>query len=228
MEIWVANADGSNAAPLTHGPGLAQGTARWSPDGRWVAFDSLDANGQYDIYVIESSGGQPRPITSGPSSKHYPSWSRDGRWVYYQSNRTGRAEVWRTPFAGGPPQQVTTEGGQVPYESTDGRTLFYKKATGELFAKPVAGGPERRLIGGVDVNLFAVTEKGIYSWGPRGADRKYPLLFVDLTSGRSTEVARLAAQPAAGGLTVSPDRQSVLYTASLTTGSDLKLIENFR
>src|SRR5258708_26266966 len=35
-EIWLAAADGSNPMQLTHGPGIWQGTPRWSPDGQRV------------------------------------------------------------------------------------------------------------------------------------------------------------------------------------------------
>ena len=57
-----------------------------------------------------------------------PSWSGDGRFIYYGSNRTGRYQIWRVPVAGGPEEQVTRESGFLPFESLDGRTLYYKRA----------------------------------------------------------------------------------------------------
>src|SRR5207253_1039735 len=39
-EIWVARADGSGVVQMTNRLGRTQGTPRWSPDGRWIAFDS--------------------------------------------------------------------------------------------------------------------------------------------------------------------------------------------
>ena len=47
-EIWLADADGSNITRLTRGPG-SQGGARWSPDGRSIAFDSRAEDGQVDV-----------------------------------------------------------------------------------------------------------------------------------------------------------------------------------
>jgi eukaryotic-like serine/threonine-protein kinase len=226
-EIWIANADGANAVQLTHGPGRDQGTPRWSPDGRWIAFDSYDAKGQGDIYVIASSGGQPRQITTGPSDESIPSWSRDGTWVYFQSGRTGRLEIWRAPFAGGEPVQVTRAGGSGGRESTDGKTLFYRKSGGGMFAQPLDGGPEVKLCDGV-AGSFAVVQNGIYYRTARGSDGRWPLMFFDLASRTSVVVDRIAADSLGGGLAVSPDRKTVLYSASLAGGSDLKLIENFR
>jgi eukaryotic-like serine/threonine-protein kinase len=230
-EIWVANADGSDASQLTHGPGRNQGSAKWSPkDGRWMAFDSQAADGQFDIYVIESSGGQARQITSEPSNQNTPNWSRDGQWIYYRSDRTGRGEIWRTRFSGGQPEQVTTEGAEMAYESPDGKTLFYTTRAGEVRARAVEGGPSRRLVVGVSVlsNSVAITKDGFYYMGARGADRLWPLSFYDQASGKSREVARLADVYQAR-ISASPDGRDVLYAADAAgTRVDLKLIENFR
>jgi len=38
-EVWVSNIDGGNLVKLTSLDGPGAGTARWSPDGRWIAFD---------------------------------------------------------------------------------------------------------------------------------------------------------------------------------------------
>ena len=97
-------------------------------DGKQLAFDSQGQDGSVDIYTIESVGGQARRLTSAASNEPQPSWSRDGRWIYFSSDRTGRFEIWRCPFPAGTVdqwQQMTTEGGDVAFESSDGRTLFY-------------------------------------------------------------------------------------------------------
>ena len=228
-EIWTADADGTAPTQLTRGPGRNQGAATWSPDGRWIAFDSQGADGAMDIYVIESSGGQARRITSEPSNEVHPSWSHDGRWIYFRSDRTGRREAWRAPSSGGKWEQVTSTGAEYAFESTDGKTLFYVRTTGELFAMPVGGGQERRLIDFVASGPgtgIAVVPAGIYYWSRTGTDGLTPLLFFDLSSRRSTELARVAGR--GPGLTASPDRKSVLFVRSVDSGGDLMLIENFR
>jgi Tol biopolymer transport system component len=126
-EIWVTQSDGSKPIQMTNRLGRFQGTPRWSPDGRWIAFDSLGQNGHWDIYVMEATGGAPRKITFEDSDVLMPSWSHDGKWIYFRSDRIGGFDIWRVPFAGGRQEQVTTNGGTLGFESTDGKTLFYIK-----------------------------------------------------------------------------------------------------
>ncbi len=127
-EVWLANADGSDATRLTRGPGRAQSAPRWSPDGRTIAFDSTSAEGRVDVWTIGVDGADLRQVTRDSAADNMPSFSRDGRLLYFGSNRTGRFEIWRVPVAGGAEEQLTHEGGCVPFESVDGRTLYYMRS----------------------------------------------------------------------------------------------------
>ena len=60
-----------------------------------------------------------------------PRFSPDGRWIAYQSNESGRIEIYVRPFPGaGARVQVSTEGGTVPVWARSGRALFYRTAAG--------------------------------------------------------------------------------------------------
>jgi len=228
FEIWTAASDGSNTLQLTNGPGMSQGTPRWSPDGQWIAFDSLGEDGDVDVFVIDAAGGPPRRLTPENSDESVPSWSRDGKWIYFRSNRTGRDEVWRSPFAGGPAVQVTDAGGYVAFESWDGKTLYYAKgSTSPLFARSLAGGSERQVLDTVAYRAFFPVEAGIYHIGLGQKPDAYALKFHDFASGKSRTLSRIEA-PLDLGLAVSPDRKNMLFTVQNPGGSDLMLIENFR
>jgi TolB protein len=90
VQIWTANADGSNAVQVTSmDPVATTGTPRWSPDSRQLVFDS-NAGG-YHMYIVSADGGQPRALTTGSSRNFTGWWSPDGKWIYFTSDRGGRA-----------------------------------------------------------------------------------------------------------------------------------------
>jgi Tol biopolymer transport system component len=70
-EIWTRDGKGGQLKQLTAFRGPVTGTPRWSPDGRWIAFD-LVAAGNPNIYVISSQGGTPRRLTNGPFGNYMP------------------------------------------------------------------------------------------------------------------------------------------------------------
>jgi Tol biopolymer transport system component/tRNA A-37 threonylcarbamoyl transferase component Bud32 len=229
MQVWVANADGSGPVQLTNAKRFA-GSPRWSPDGRWLAFDSQDADPQWDIYVIEAAGGKPRRITNHPADDHVPSWSLDGKWIYFGSDRTGSQQIFRVPAAGGEPVQVTSNGGDAALVSPDGKTVYYTKirlGTAPLFAKPLDGGPERQVLDAVQDRDFWVTQDRIYYIGGRDPVGFYPLGFLDLTTAKTTQLGKIQER-IGRGLSVSPDGKKFLYTGYSYAGSDLRVVENFQ
>jgi Tol biopolymer transport system component len=227
-EIWVANADGSHWVQLTKEVGRGQGTPHWSPEGRLIVFDSLGADGKSRIYVIEANGGRPRRVGSDAANDSWPSWSRNGKWVYFYSDRTGRTEVWRVRLDDGTPQQVTGNGGRAALESTDGRAVFYMKSDrGPLFIRSLDGGPEREVLDYVSERAFAVFADGIYYIGRPAPDRQYPIQFYAFSTGASRLLLQVEG-PVQQGLSLSPDRKTILFSKSATAGTDLMMIENFR
>ena len=152
--IWLSDADGSHPVQLTTSKSDS-GTPRWSPDGRRLVFDSLEA-GNWDLYVVGVDGGMPRRLTQEPSEDGTGTWSRDGRSIYFHSDRTGRSEIWKIPADGGTAVQVTRSGGFYAVESEDGRDLYYSKspAIGNLACAPlgwrrVGSGEGARGLGGL-------------------------------------------------------------------------------
>ena len=231
-EIWIAQADGSKPVQLTHGPGRSQGTARWSPDGRWIAFDSRRQDGHTEVYVMDAAGSAPRRITFGPSNDAIPFWSRDGKWLYFRSDRTGRHEIWRVPFAGGPGEQVTRNGGWTAYESIDGQTLFYTKlplGSVPVFARLLSGGAERQVLPSISGRMFAPVAEGIYYIGPSNGEY-YPLEFFQFSSHSSRLLAKVGGYVGniGGSLSVSPDRKTILFSQSVSNDAHLMMIENFQ
>ena len=165
MEVWVANADGSSPAQLTHVPGGFQGDPAWSPDGRLIAFESARPSEEHPhIWTVDSEGGTPRQITQGTGDQMCPTWSRDGEWIYFSWSRSDGRDIWRVRVRTGSTERVTRGGGFIARESADGRTLFYisKSAHSPVMAQPLAGGAPRAVVACVAGTAFSVNPQGIY------------------------------------------------------------------
>ncbi len=86
--LWIANFDGSDARPFTAEEG--DGSPRWSPDGRWVAF-TRDADEDADddaakgrqIWLIRTDGGEARQLTTHPSGVREYDWTPDSRRLVF-------------------------------------------------------------------------------------------------------------------------------------------------
>lgn len=233
MEIWVSDAEGGNLVQLTN---FAEhsGSPRWSPDGRWIAFDRHLKDG-WHIFVMASDGGHPRQLTSGDRDEVIPTWSRDGNWIYYASNRTGRYEVWKSPAKGGKGVQVTQEGGWTAFESADGRSLYYTKnldnndTSSGLWRLPSTGGEELLVLPSVGSRSFTVREDGIYYLQRAIAESGASIRFLDFATGQSREIAPVEESARLfGGLTVSPDRKTILFATATRTGSNVMVVDKFR
>lgn len=229
--IWIANADGSNPVQLTDRIERSAASPRWSPDGRLIAFDALEPDGTQNIYVIDAAGGPPRLLTPGSSQTGLPNWSRDGKWVYFFSDRLGQPDIWRVPSQGGTAERVTTAGGWAAFESVDGKTLYYTKGRrtqlSYLYAQAVSGGPERKLDVQVGTSRdIAVFEDGIYYGGkPEGG--LTPIQFYSFATGKSRTLLQTDGDMFYG-FAVSPDRKSILFAKTISSGADLILVDRFR
>lgn len=72
-DLWVVNADGSNARRLTAGPG-ANESASWAPNGRHLVFQS-NRLGSWQLFTMLADGSEQHPLARGDGEFTSPSWS---------------------------------------------------------------------------------------------------------------------------------------------------------
>ena len=114
----------------------------WSPDGRFLLYESFDPIRSYDIWALPLDGdGKPFPVVQTDFEEHGGQFSPDGKWIAYVSIKSGRYEVYVRPFLlrarHGSRDMDSTDGGDQVRWRPDGRELFYIARDGRLVAVPI-------------------------------------------------------------------------------------------
>jgi Tol biopolymer transport system component len=117
-----------------------------SPDSLYAVFTSIDLTAKVpaasrDIYLVNLKGDRtPQPLEKSPFGQIHPKISPDGHWMVYESNESGRVEVYLRPFPGGGAHvQISADGGNDPRWEKDSRGIIYHNADQFLRARLAIG-----------------------------------------------------------------------------------------
>lgn len=147
-QIYRRALAGSADELLIGGPAASIATD-WSRDGRLILFTRTGATTGLDLWMAPVN--QPRdafPFADTSAAEDNATLSPDGRWVAYQSNASGRDEIYVEPTPTRSRQrglsvtdgrlQISIEGGTQPLWRGDGRELFFLAPDGSVMAVPVS------------------------------------------------------------------------------------------
>ena len=131
----------------------------WSRDGRFLLYTAIGAKTAQDAWVLPMEGDRkPIPFLMTPFREGAARFSPDGRWVAYQSDESGRTEVYVRPFpasSGGGGQWLVSNGGGVgPRWRRDGKELFFISQDRRVMAVEVNASPSFKA--GIPKPLFGV------------------------------------------------------------------------
>jgi DNA-binding SARP family transcriptional activator len=144
-DLWTQRADGSAQAVMQVHEKSNLYNARWSPDGKWLLYQTdIASPGSGDILAIRPGVDTvPVPVVATRFSEISPALSPDGRWLAYTSNETGADEVYVVPFpnTGTAKWAISAGGGTEPVWSHRGSELFHRDASGNLVAVEVNTSP---------------------------------------------------------------------------------------
>jgi serine/threonine-protein kinase len=135
--------DGTGAEERLATMDYAQFPTSWSRDGRTLLFTDEHPETKYDIWFLPvADEGEPQPWLKSHFVETAAVFSPNGRWIAYQSDETGRFEIYVKPFEGrGRKQPVSTNGGTEPLWAPNGRELFYREGD-KMMAVAVEADPE--------------------------------------------------------------------------------------
>ncbi len=125
-DIWIAELDGSNTERITSTPAV-EGNPHFSPDGKWIAFNS-NRSGNQAVYVVSPEGGTPRRLTWHPAPATVRGWSTDGKRVLYATSRDNApasfSRLWTVSVDGGPSTMLSMQWAADGSFSPDGKKVF--------------------------------------------------------------------------------------------------------
>ncbi|MBN1122467.1 MAG: protein kinase [Anaerolineae bacterium] len=129
-EIVLIDAEGSNRQVLTDNQ-VYDGEPDWSPDGQYLAFESMQA-GNSDIYIAlvvngSLASGDIQQLTSGTEPDRHPDWSPDGTSIAYESGSGNRSEIVVVQVDGGMLNRLTSNdtADRAPQFSPDGTQIAF-------------------------------------------------------------------------------------------------------
>jgi Tol biopolymer transport system component/predicted Ser/Thr protein kinase len=165
---------------------LFQQPSDWAPGGRYLVYEALFPNTNWDLWVLDlAEGGKSRPFLNSPYSEWDGVVSPDGNWIAYRSDETGSWEIFVESFpTPGNKTRISTDGA-FPFItwSRDGQEIIFTGGDGNTMMS-------------VDVKTGATFEAGIprvLFRKPRGGrsitptpDRQRFLVAVPVAEGASS------------------------------------------
>jgi serine/threonine-protein kinase len=142
--IYQVAADGSGKPELLTTTGSS---TTWTPDGKMLLYSTaMPGQSRAEIWSLSLDGSagenKPQPFLQSGFLNGNPQLSPDGRWVAYNSNESGKVEVYVRPFPGpGGKVAISTQGGTNPRWSGAGRELFYQDPKNRILAVEVQTNP---------------------------------------------------------------------------------------
>jgi|HubBroStandDraft_4_1064222.scaffolds.fasta_scaffold16193_1 serine/threonine protein kinase len=227
--LAVTDMNGSSITTISP-PGQLTESGAISRDGRYVVFDVLKGGG-VNIWIADSNSANLRQLTKGNVDER-ATFSPDGRWVFYQHWSEGKMHLFKIPFSGGEPVQVTDLQMGFPSFSHRGDRIlvqYYDDKSSE-WKVGIISAADGKLLQNADISL---------------ANQGFPMFSPDdknLIYGEThNSVANLWKKPVSGGdgtqithfpselifnSVITPDGKLVMARGH--TQSDAILIRNFR
>lgn len=140
-DLWKVPIQGGEALRMTTLEGEER-LARFSPDGKWIAFTAQE-DGQDDVFVIPAAGGQPRRLTHHPDRDQVVGWTPDHK-ILFRSTRDipyRGYRIYTVPFEGGFQQSVGLDkAALISFEPNGKRVAFNRYSREFRYWKRYKGG----------------------------------------------------------------------------------------
>ncbi len=185
--LWLGRNDGSEWLPLTD-PRMKVHHARFSPDGKRIAFMAKWPGGPWKIYWVSAGGGAPHELNVPVTSQADPNWMEDNRSIifgqpprFFAEPDSPRAIYIYNLESGAFSKLPGSEGWFSPRISLDGRQLLALSIDEHKLAVYEFANSQWRV-----VVENARTRMTVPSWSPDGQ-----WIYVNIQYGKTNSVMRI-------------------------------------
>jgi serine/threonine protein kinase/Tol biopolymer transport system component len=150
LDLYRKLASGAGEEELLYADERSKIPSSWSPDGKFILYtSSLGQMAGADLWVLPlARERKPFPFLKTAFNEGDGHFSPDGHWVAYESNESGRYEIYIAPFPGsGGRSQVSSAGGIQARWRSDGKELFYIAPDRWLMAAEIGVKGDKMVIG---------------------------------------------------------------------------------
>ncbi len=166
--ISAIPATGGQASTIFDGP-FNEIPVDWSRDGRFLLYRVQEIPGGIDLWALPMNGEQqPLAVSNQPNAdERFGEFSPNGQWVAFESNESGRFEIYVQAFPTSAGKTVvSTAGGRQARWSPDGTELFYVAPDAKLMAVAVRPrGDGQQMEAASPVPLFLTKISGVTMGG---------------------------------------------------------------
>jgi serine/threonine protein kinase len=163
-DLYKKSASGASNEELLYGSTLSKAATDWSSEGKFVLFNVAgDPKLKTDIWILPMTGEKkPTPFLQTEYNELNARFSPDMKWVAYQSDASGKNEIYVRPFPGpGAQWQVSASGGISPTWNRNGKEIFFLNG-GKIMSAEVNGSGSTFEIGKVKLYFDPQTIGGIF------------------------------------------------------------------
>jgi Tol biopolymer transport system component len=156
-DLYMKDASGTREAELLLATPVVKYATDWSRDGRFIVYTTQTTEMGFDVWALPVEGDKkPIPLVTTKFDEMFATFSPDGRFIAYQSNDSGRPEVYVQEFPEARNKwQVSTDSGTQAFWRADGKELYYR-SRGRIMAVAVDAGPGAFSVG-TPQELFRAT-----------------------------------------------------------------------
>ncbi len=130
-QVWTQSVSGSGTKERIVDSAFFVTVTDWSRDGRYLFGQVQENKTRFDVFFVDLQGEHKlTKVVQTPASEQGAKLSPNGKWLAYQSDESGRMDVYVLAFPGpGRKWQISNGGGVSPQWSHDGKELYFNNGT---------------------------------------------------------------------------------------------------